>query len=386
MDLKPPPAVEHAELHTIASHTDTTATGLQLNELVSGGNTTLHTHSAYQPLDAELTSLAGLTYAAPAFVKMTGANTFVLRAIAQTAADLQGTIDHNSLANYAANRHFLQTEITVVGTIAAGVWQGTSIAVGYTDAKCTDATADNTAANQTSHATVVVDGDFGSNGILNRTGAGAYSILALGTDVQAYHANLAAIAAGTWTGASSIITLGTVTTCGGITLADGAVIRCAGAPVLTFNDTTNKLGITGGIVGIGLNDPDGGGLHVTGTVFPSTILERTTDDVALTKGAVALRITTSGDMVDGFGGGFIFQIQDDADTPNNIGAVYALRDGADNVGQLQFYAGVLLLRMAVKNSGVFMYNLKSGTDQANAGAAINELYRDTDDNSIKIGV
>ena len=37
------------------------------------------------------------------------------------------------------------------------------------------------------------------------------------------------------------------------------------------------------------------------------------------------------------------------------------------------------------SGGIFAYNLKSGTDQANAGAAANELYIDTDDNSIKIG-
>lgn len=36
--------------------------------------------------------------------------------------------------------------------------------------------------------------------------------LAIGTNVQAYHANLAAISAGTWTGASSITTLGTIST------------------------------------------------------------------------------------------------------------------------------------------------------------------------------
>lgn len=132
----------------------------------------------YQPLHANLTSLAALTYAAASYLKMTGANTFTLRTIAQTAADLQGAIDHNSLTNYAANRHFLQSEITEVGTIATGVWEGTSIAVGHTDAKCTDATADNTAGNETSHADVLQDGDFGSNGLMKRTGAGSYGIAA----------------------------------------------------------------------------------------------------------------------------------------------------------------------------------------------------------------
>ena len=34
----------HAESHTVASHSDTTATGAQLNTLVGGGDTTLHDH------------------------------------------------------------------------------------------------------------------------------------------------------------------------------------------------------------------------------------------------------------------------------------------------------------------------------------------------------
>ena len=55
--------------------------------------------NTYQPLDAELTSLAALSYVSASFVKMTGANTFALRTIAQTADDLEGTIDHDNLAN-----------------------------------------------------------------------------------------------------------------------------------------------------------------------------------------------------------------------------------------------------------------------------------------------
>lgn len=37
-------ANDHAELHTVVSHSDTTATGSQLNTLVGGGQTTLHSH------------------------------------------------------------------------------------------------------------------------------------------------------------------------------------------------------------------------------------------------------------------------------------------------------------------------------------------------------
>lgn len=38
-------AARHAESHTVASHSDTTGTGAQLNELVGGGATILHSHA-----------------------------------------------------------------------------------------------------------------------------------------------------------------------------------------------------------------------------------------------------------------------------------------------------------------------------------------------------
>jgi hypothetical protein len=44
-----------------------------------------------------------------------------------------------------------------------------------------DADADNTASNETSHADVVQDGDFSSNGLMRRTGAGAYDTVTDGT-------------------------------------------------------------------------------------------------------------------------------------------------------------------------------------------------------------
>ena len=63
--------------------------------LVIGTNTQAH--------DAGLDSLAALSYAAASFVKMTGANTFALRTIGETADDLEGTIDHDNLANGGAH-------------------------------------------------------------------------------------------------------------------------------------------------------------------------------------------------------------------------------------------------------------------------------------------
>tara|TARA_R100001463_G_scaffold16456_4_gene42678 strand:- start:5822 stop:7540 length:1719 start_codon:yes stop_codon:yes gene_type:complete len=50
-----------------------------------------------------------------------------------TAVAIPGEIDHDSLLNFADNEHFTQANITTVGTIGTGVWQGTAIASAYLD-------------------------------------------------------------------------------------------------------------------------------------------------------------------------------------------------------------------------------------------------------------
>ena len=45
-----------------------------------------------------------------------------------TARAVPAEIDHDSLQNFDANEHFTQANITTVGTISTGVWQGTAIA------------------------------------------------------------------------------------------------------------------------------------------------------------------------------------------------------------------------------------------------------------------
>ena len=45
-----------------------------------------------------------------------------------TVTSVPGEIDHDSLLNFAANEHFTQANITTVGTIGTGVWQGTAVA------------------------------------------------------------------------------------------------------------------------------------------------------------------------------------------------------------------------------------------------------------------
>jgi hypothetical protein len=64
--------------------------------------------------------------------------------------------------------------------------------------------------------------------------------------------------------------------------------------------------------------------------------ERTSTITNLPISQLILRHTTSSDMADGFGGGLLFAIQDNANTSNLIAGIRAIRSGADNSGRLSF--------------------------------------------------
>ena len=100
---------------------------------------------------------------------------------------------------------------------------------------------------------------------------------------------------------------------------------------------TDKFIVSGdtGYVGIGI-DP-AFPLTVKG-VLPS-LIEDTGAGTSGIASVLILRETTSGNMVDGFGGRLTFQIDDAGVGAQNIGSFGAIRDGGDAEGALVFYAG-----------------------------------------------
>jgi len=117
---------------------------------------------------------------------------------------------------------------------------------------------------------------------------------------------------------------------------------------------SNKIGIGG--------SPDGK-LHVIDASYPVMAVERTTTvgstgDLAGTTGlasSMMLRTHTSVSAVDGFGGGFIFSLEDSSGVPYNAARIYARRDGADNLAALQFWTGTdgLTPQMTLRSDGDF---------------------------------
>jgi hypothetical protein len=104
------------------------------------------------------------------------------------------------------------SSLTSVGTIATGTWNGTTIAIANGGTGSTSA------------------GDA-------RTALG----VAIGSDVQAYNATLAAVAGGTYTGDDSITTLGTITT--GTWTGTSIAIANGGTGSANAGDARTALGL-----------------------------------------------------------------------------------------------------------------------------------------------
>tara|TARA_R110002020_G_scaffold470282_1_gene696010 strand:- start:24 stop:1571 length:1548 start_codon:yes stop_codon:yes gene_type:complete len=122
----------------ISEADDTDEAGkLTLNVTASNGSSSVLSpglvlegeHATEGEVDVTIANGAGSTTTIAGTLTMGSTATINNSGVVQVAA--QTVIDHDQLANYAANEHFTQANITTVGTIGTGVWQGTAIASAY---------------------------------------------------------------------------------------------------------------------------------------------------------------------------------------------------------------------------------------------------------------
>jgi len=226
-------------------------------------------------------------------------------AVEGTNIAMVGGAHHDGFSDFVANEHTDHTSVTL--TAGTGLTGGGDISANRTfavDGLLED--LDTLGANSADSEFLV---GTGAGALAWESGATARTSLgvAIGTNVQAWDASLDSIAAltyasdsfikvtaedtyairtiaetktdlslnlventalSTWVGTTNITTLGTISTVGNITIADGGTIGQAAGPLLTFDDTNNYLEITGCKVGIGTNTPGTPGyakFHLKGT-------------------------------------------------------------------------------------------------------------------------
>ena len=152
--------------------------------------------------------------------------------------DVDGTLETDALTigGVAGTNYFSvkagNTSLTTVGTIGTGTWQGSSIGVAYTDAKCTDANADQTSANDCAHPHVATNISWTAG-----TTAGPTCNSSTGTDAAIPAAGHAA---------SGIVTTGTQSFAGEKTFTANVIfdgnISVSGTSTIT-NTTTENVSI-----------------------------------------------------------------------------------------------------------------------------------------------
>ena len=96
---------------------------------------TITTDSGSETKASEASGSADFSIVGSSGVGVTNSGTTI------TAVSVPGEIDHDALLNFTSNEHFTQANITTVGTIDTGVWNGTSINTTYTAAKVTSIAA-----------------------------------------------------------------------------------------------------------------------------------------------------------------------------------------------------------------------------------------------------
>lgn len=163
-------------------------------------------------------------------------------------------------------------------------------------------------------------------------------------------------------------------TLAGLIIANGGTIRCVGAPIITFDDTNDKLMISGCNVGLGTTNPAlvDNLLTLYGQFSRAKFLSSTVEGCYFT--FVNSDTTSTGYYgIEGNTAGTIFT----GSTANSV-----VIGGS---GNLHFY-GNGAVRATMDLTGAFlMPNLKRGANQGAVGAVAGELWVDSADETIKRG-
>lgn len=184
-----------------------------------------------------------------------------------TVTSVPGEIDHDSLLNFASNEHFTQGNITTVGTIGTGVWQGTAIAHDYIGADAIDGTNIANDAVDTEH---IADDAIEEEHI----GAGEVKTDAI-ADANVTLAKLANIATDTFIGRTAANAgvpkaLSKAEALAILNVADGAQVNVAPTTdqvktalnanlgTVTFGDANDEINFSGNITVTGTTTMSGG--------------------------------------------------------------------------------------------------------------------------------
>jgi len=306
--------IVHDNLQSIPAndHVDHTGVTLTAGSGITGGGDI----STNRSFDLDINSLSVATIAAGDFVPFwditaTATNKKI------TFANLEGTLSHDALADYASNEHFTQAAITTVGAIGAGTWEATDVAVAH-------------------------GGTGASNAGDARTNLG----LVIGTNVLAYDAglqNLAGVAMAAdryyYTSGDNVHVAGTITAAGRAVLDDATAAAQATTLGLgtgdspQFSNLTISQSLNGAVSGVVSNTNVGANAYA-GFQFQtdggSAYFYRTSDAYGFgIAGDLVFQEAGGGDMVFTLGGGTAIRI---ADTTRNVTMEGTLTVNGDQSG------------------------------------------------------